>query len=105
MLEHSESGHRYKSIESNADSANNTCRNRLYEQNERIEECKYDTQKSCCDDRPYGSISGDGNASYRFAVRGIGASAEHCPGNRTYAVTEKGFVKSRVFKKIAFDYR
>ena len=50
------------------------------------------------------SVFGERDATYRFAVSRVCATAEERADDRTYAVAEEGVMKTRVFEKVFFDY-
>ena len=93
LLYHFKTGYRDEAVERDAHAAHYAGRYGCEEGRERSDKGDYDCHYRGCEYRYYGSISGDSDASDRFAVSGVGATAEERARNRTYAVAEKSSVK------------
>ena len=102
-LDHFKTGNGDEAIKRGADSAENAAGNGVDKSYEGAEESKKNGKKSRGSDSYDGSVFGDCNTTYGFAVSGVGAATEECACHGTYAVAEEGFVKTGFSKKIAFD--
>ena len=105
LLNHFQSADGDKTIQGNANSADNTDRNGIDKCHKRREERTEKAENGSQNDRIDGRVTGNCHTADCFPVRGIRASAEKRPQNRAESVSQKRSVKTRIFDQVPSDNR
>lgn len=105
FLNHLQAGYGDEAVQGDANAAHHAVGNGGKEGYERRHKRSHNRHNRRSEDGSNGSVAGDGHATYRFAVRGVGAAAEERARKRTDTVAEKSLVKTGIRKQILFDNR